>query len=113
VSRAIDRVAADARFQDALKVDGVGIFGISSGGHTALELAGGSRSPAGFMQHCHSSTHLREDFPACVGLITSLKGNIFDGPKVWLAEHVIAHRFSDSTPRHLLQTSISNRFAIS
>jgi predicted dienelactone hydrolase len=100
VSRAIDRVAADARFHDALKVDRVGVYGISAGGHTALELAGASWSPARFAEHCQVSTQLREDFNACVGLMTALKGNIFDGAKLWLAEHVIRHRFSDDTARH-------------
>ena len=100
VSRAIDRVAADPRFRGALNVDRVGVYGISAGGHTALELAGGSWSPAGFMQHCQIATDLREDFPACVGLITALKDNLFDEPKLWLAELVIRHHFSDATPRH-------------
>jgi predicted dienelactone hydrolase len=100
VSRAIDRVAADPRFHDALKVDRVGVYGISAGGHTALELAGGSWSPARFAQHCQQSTQLRADFNACVGLITALKGNLFDGIKLWLAEHAIRRRFSDDTARH-------------
>jgi len=100
VSRAIDRVGADARFHDALKLDKVGVFGLSAGGHTALELAGGSWSPARFAEHCQVSTHLRDDFAACVGLDASLKGNIFDDAKLWIAERVIRHRFADDVARH-------------
>ena len=100
VSRAIDRLAADPRFHDGLRVDRVGIFGISAGGHTVLELVGGSWSPARFAAHCQTATHLREDFPACVGLITSLKGNFLDGARLWIAEHVIRQHFDDDRPRH-------------
>src|SRR5215212_5395711 len=40
VSRAIDAVAADARFAPLLTLDKVGMYGMSAGGHTALSLAG-------------------------------------------------------------------------
>ena len=48
VSRAIDAVAADPRFAPLLSVDRVGVYGVSAGGHTALTLAGGRWSRAGF-----------------------------------------------------------------
>lgn len=94
VSRAIDAVEQDARFRPRLALDKVGMYGMSAGGHTALSLAGGRWSPAGFRQHCES--HIAEDFQACVGLITSLKGNVLDGLKTTLALWVIRYRFSDA-----------------
>jgi predicted dienelactone hydrolase len=51
VSRAIDAVAQDPRFAPLLKLDKVGMYGMSAGGHTALSMAGGLhaalRSPSG------------------------------------------------------------------
>jgi predicted dienelactone hydrolase len=47
VSRAIDAVGRDKRFAPVLRLDKVGVYGMSAGGHTALSLAGGSgRRPA-------------------------------------------------------------------
>lgn len=86
-SRAIDAVAADARFGPRLRLDRVGAFGMSAGGHTALTLAGGEWSPALFARHC--AQHLADDFPACVGLATGLTGGPMDGPKLWLARTVL------------------------
>ncbi|WP_230412151.1 alpha/beta hydrolase family protein [Undibacterium hunanense] len=97
VSRAIDAVGRDTRFASLLMLDKVGIYGMSAGGHTALSMAGGRWSPAGFKQHCEAS--LEEDFQSCVGLITRLTGSMFDGIKKWAAMLVIRHRFSDATPR--------------
>ena len=97
VSRAIDAVGRDARFAPLLKLDRVGMYGMSAGGHTALSLAGGRWSPAAFRQHCE--TDLEGDFQSCVGLITRLTGSAFDGIRKWGALFVIRHRFDDATPR--------------
>jgi len=97
LSRAIDAVAADARFAPLLRLDKVGVYGMSAGGHTALSMAGGRWSPARFMRHCEA--HLAEDFQSCVGLITQLSGDLFDGIKKALALLVIRHRFDDDTLR--------------
>ena len=95
VSRAIDAVGRDARFAPLLSLDQVGVYGMSAGGHTALSMAGGRWSAAGFKQHCEAN--LVEDFQACVGLITHLTGGMFDGIKKWGALAVIRHRFADTT----------------
>ena len=95
VSRAIDVVSQDARFRPLLALDKVGMYGMSAGGHTALSLAGGRWSPASFTRHCESD--IREDFQACVGLATQLRGNFLDGPKTTLALWVIRSRFKDAT----------------
>ena len=103
VSRTIDAVGRDARFAPLLKLDKVGVYGMSAGGHAALSMAGGRWSPAGFKQHCEA--HLVADFQTCVGLITRLNGGILDGLKKALALAVIRHRFdapvmrSHSDPR--------------
>jgi predicted dienelactone hydrolase len=93
VSRAIDAVGRDARFAPLLRLDRVGMYGMSAGGHTALSLAGGRWSPASFARHC--AAHIAEDFPACVGLTTRLRGNFLDATKIWTALMVIGMRFSD------------------
>jgi predicted dienelactone hydrolase len=72
------------------------MYGMSAGGHTALSLAGGRWSPAGFMRHCEAN--LVADFQSCVGLITRLDGGWLDGLKQWGARTVIRARFSDDTP---------------
>lgn len=95
VSRAIDAVAQDARFAPLLRLDRVGMYGMSAGGHTALSLAGGRWSPALFKAHCEA--HIAEDFPSCVGLYASLKGNALDGIKKAVALGVIRQRFDDET----------------
>ncbi|MCE9660554.1 MAG: dienelactone hydrolase [Burkholderiales bacterium] len=96
VSRAIDAIGRDPRFAPLLQLDRVGVYGMSAGGHTALTLAGGRWSPAGFARHC--TAHIAEDFPACVGLFTHLTGGPLDGFKQWLAVKVIASRFDDDRP---------------
>ena len=96
VSRAIDAVGRDTRFAPMLSLDKVGMYGMSAGGHTALSLAGGQWSPAGFARHCEA--HLAQDFQTCVGLITRLTGGAFDGLKQWVALAVIRQRFDDATP---------------
>ena len=96
ISHAIDRVAADPRFA-GLKLDRVGAFGMSAGGHTVLSLAGGAWSPERLRAHCEQ--HLAEDFNACVGLATGLTGGWLDGVKLWLAQRVLNARFTDATPQ--------------
>ncbi|MFZ6653604.1 alpha/beta hydrolase family protein [Undibacterium sp. TJN19] len=97
VSRAIDAVGRDPRFAPLLNLDKVGVYGMSAGGHTALSMAGGRWSPAGFKQHCEAD--LAEDFQSCVGLNTRLTGGMLDGLKKWVALLIIRHRFSDTTMR--------------
>ena len=97
VSHAIDAVGRDPRFAPLLKLDRVGAYGMSAGGHTALTLAGGRWSPARFTRQCEA--HLEEDFQSCVGLYTRLTGGMFDGLKKWLAMAVLRHRFDDETPQ--------------
>jgi predicted dienelactone hydrolase len=97
VSRAIDTVSRDARFSPLLRLDKVGLYGVSAGGHTALSLAGGQWSPARFKRHCE--TYLTEDFQACVGLAAQLTGGMLDGPKREIALMVIRRRFSDERLR--------------
>ena len=97
VSHAIDAVSQDARFAPLLSLDKVGMYGMSAGGHTALSLAGGRWSPALFRDHCVA--HIAEDFPSCVGLTTSLKGNFLDGLKESIAVSVIRNRFDDAQPQ--------------
>jgi predicted dienelactone hydrolase len=93
VSRAIDAMGKDTRFAPLLKLDRVGVYGMSAGGHTALTLAGGRWSPAGMTRHCEAN--IGEDFPACAGLATSLKGDVFDAVRKWMTLSVLAWRFSD------------------
>ena len=97
VSRAIDAIGRDARFAPLVVLDRVGVYGMSAGGHTALTLAGGRWSEAGFARHCEA--HLAEDFNACVGLFTGLTGGVLDGLKLRLARAVIRGRFGDDTPQ--------------
>ncbi|HEY8880928.1 MAG TPA: dienelactone hydrolase [Roseateles sp.] len=97
ISHAIDRVAADPRFAH-LKLDRVGGFGMSAGGHTMLSLAGGAWSPERFRAACEQ--HLAEDFNACVGLATGLTGGVLDGFKLWLAQRVLNWKFGgDAAPQ--------------
>ena len=105
VSRAIDAVGADPRFRALLRLDRVGVYGMSAGGHTALSLAGGRWSPAGFRAHCEA--HIAEDFQACVGLATRLRGNVLDGVKRTIALWVIRARFRDATWRAHTDTRVA------
>jgi predicted dienelactone hydrolase len=95
VTRAIDAVGQDPRFKPLLRLDKVGMYGMSAGGHTALSLAGGRWSPAHLEEHCEA--HIREDFQSCVGLATRLRGNALDGVKETLALWVIRWRLGDAT----------------
>lgn len=97
VSNAIDAVANYEPLAEHLSFDSVGVFGGSAGGHTVLSLAGGQWSDQRFKTHCEK--HIEQDFSSCVGFTTLLKGNWLDGLKIWIAERVIALRFSDETVR--------------
>jgi len=105
MSRAIDRMAADPRFA-GLKLDRVGAYGMSAGGHTVLSLAGGAWSPERLRAHCEKD--MAQDFYTCVGLALRLTGGPLDGFKLWLAQRVLNWKFGgDSTP----QTYEDPRFA--
>lgn len=95
VSRAIDAVARDARFTPLLKLDKVGMYGMSAGGHAALSLAGGRWSPALLKQLCEA--HIAETFASCVGVVTQLHGDAFDWIKIQTALWVLRWRLSDAT----------------
>jgi predicted dienelactone hydrolase len=97
MSHAIDAVGRDARFASRLDLDRVGVYGMSAGGHTALSMAGGRWSRAGFKRHCDA--HIAEDFNSCVGLITRLTGSVFDRLRIAIALAVIDARFADDTPQ--------------
>ena len=105
-SRAIDAVAADARFGPRLQLERVGAYGMSAGGHTALTLAGGRWSPALFALHC--AQNAAEDFNACVGLATGLSGGWFDSTKLWLARTILGLRFGSDDA---LRSHTDARFA--
>ncbi|MBE0621007.1 MAG: prolyl oligopeptidase family serine peptidase [Burkholderiales bacterium] len=94
-SAAIDALKADARLGPVLDVDRVGVYGTSAGGLTALTLAGASWSPANLMRHCLA--HMEEDFPGCVGLTMSLRGNYLDQVKLTAARWFHLLRFDDET----------------
>ncbi|MBC7604439.1 MAG: dienelactone hydrolase, partial [Ramlibacter sp.] len=85
----------DARFAPLLVLDKVGMYGMSAGGHTALSLAGGRWSFAKFRDHCQAN--ISEDFATCVGLTTSLNGDLLDGVKKSVALFIIRNRFDDAT----------------
>lgn len=97
VSQAIDRVAADSRLAPHLRLDAVGVFGGSAGGHTALSLAGGAWSPSRFRDHC--LRHIEQDFSSCVGFLMLRRGDGLDAIKTWAARLVIRARFADETPQ--------------
>ncbi len=105
VSRAIDAVGRDQRLAPLLGLDKVGVYGMSAGGHTALSMAGGQWSRAGFKQHCEAN--LVDDFQSCVGLSTRLTGSAFDGLRKWLALAVIRFRFDDATLRTHLDPRVA------
>ncbi len=98
VSAAIDAVQADARFAPLIDFTRVGVYGTSAGGITALIMGGARWSPQRFQQHCLA--HMEDDFNACVGLVTSLKGNWADGLKTTVARWFHRLRFNDATDHH-------------
>jgi len=95
VSQAIDAMAADPRFAPLLDFHHVGVYGMSAGGLAALTLAGARWSPALLDAHCQA--HLAEDFPACVGLSTSLTGGMLDGMRLAVARRVIHFKLGSQT----------------
>jgi predicted dienelactone hydrolase len=94
ISRTIDAVAADPRFAPLLRLDKVGVYGMSAGGLTALTLGGARWSPAQFARHCDA--HAADDFPTCAGLNAQLNGGLLDGVKVRVAQMVIRQRFASA-----------------
>ena len=54
VTRVIDALAADPRWQAVLKLDRVGVHGMSAGGVTALSLAGAQWRMLDLVQHCQA-----------------------------------------------------------
>jgi predicted dienelactone hydrolase len=94
VSRAIDAIGQDPRFGRLLRLDKVGMYGMSAGGHTALTLAGGRWSPSQLRRHCEA--HLSEDFNSCVGLTARLTGGMLDGLKKTIALSVIRQMLGDT-----------------
>ena len=96
VSEAIDTVASHGKLGPLLRLDRVGVFGGSAGGHTALTLAGGRWSPRRFRDHC--LRNIDQDFSSCVGFTTLQWRDGLDGLKAWAARLIIRLRFSDATP---------------
>jgi predicted dienelactone hydrolase len=94
-SRAIDAVGRDARWASHLKLDRVGFYGMSAGGHTGLSVAGGLWSPGLLKRHCEA--HIAEDFQTCVGLSTRASEGWWGHVKRWVALRVIATRLDDDT----------------
>lgn len=94
-SQTIDAVQSDSRFKPFIDFDHVGVYGTSAGGLTALVLAGGQWSPANFQRYCLA--HMAEDFPACVGLMTRLKGNWGDAFKLLVVGWAYRFWFDDET----------------
>ena len=64
ISRTIDAVASDPRFSSFLRLDRVGIYGVSAGGVTGLALAGGDWSIATLKRHC--AVHVGDDAGFCL-----------------------------------------------
>jgi predicted dienelactone hydrolase len=95
VSRAIDALARDPRFDPLLSLDRVGVYGVSAGGHTALTLAGGRWSPSVLLKHCER--HLSQDFHTCVGLTSRLRGDLLDGTRKLVALNLLRYHLSDRT----------------
>lgn len=110
VSTAIDTIAGNAHLAANLSLDAVGVFGGSAGGHTALSLAGGLWSDQRFKEHCDK--YIAQDFSSCVGFITLLRGNMFDGLKVWFAKQIIATRFRDGEFQHYVDPRIKAAVAM-
>ncbi|MBM5572673.1 MULTISPECIES: alpha/beta hydrolase family protein [Deefgea] len=94
ISSAIDAVAQDSRFAPTLKLDQVGMYGISAGGLTALTLAGGRWAPAKMVQHCNA--HIRDDFNACAGTFFQLNGGMWDWLKIAIVKFILRWRFNDA-----------------
>ncbi len=63
VSRVIDALAADAQWAPRLKLDRVGVHGMSAGGVTGLALAGAQWRLLDLLRHCNA--HLEADIAFC------------------------------------------------
>ncbi len=87
ISQGIDTMLNDARFRPLFDAQKIGLWGMSAGGHTALTLAGGRWSPAQLLAHCEAN--LAEDFTACTGAASQLKGDFLDGIKKTIALFLI------------------------
>ena len=95
VSRAIDALAQRPEWAARLRLDRVGLYGGSAGGHTVLAFAGGRWSGARMVAHCEH--HIAQDFAGCAGFTTRLRGNVLDGPKQWAILNILRLRFNDPT----------------
>ncbi len=93
VTRAIDAVAQDPRFKGVVDTAKVGMYGMSAGGHTALTLAGGKWSPSRLLAHCEK--YIADDFQGCVGLASSLSGNMLDGIRKTMALWTLRSKLDD------------------
>lgn len=93
VSQAIDLLARTPRFAKQLRLDRVGMYGLSAGGHTALTLAGGRWSPSRLVAHCRQ--HIEIDFNACAGLVFAKTGSWLDQIKIVIVHGVLRWRFND------------------
>jgi predicted dienelactone hydrolase len=93
VSQAIDSMLGDTRFAPLFNAKKIGVWGMSAGGHTALTLAGGRWSPAQLLAHCEAN--LAEDFTACTGAASQLRGNFLDGLKKTIAMYLIRWNLRD------------------
>jgi predicted dienelactone hydrolase len=98
VSRSIDTIAADPRFKTLLKLNKVGMYGMSAGGHTALTLAGGRWSPSQLRLHC--AANMTEDFQACAGPDMRLTGGILDGIKTAIVRGINETKLTDAAWYH-------------
>lgn len=64
VSTTIDALSVDRRFAPLLRLDRVGVYGMSAGGGTALAMAGADWSAWTFQQHC--AVHVLDDEGFCL-----------------------------------------------
>lgn len=95
VSQTLDSLAAHPIFSQRIDTKRAGVYGTSAGGFNALALAGGRWSRGNFMRHCLAN--VEQDFHACVGLATTLRGNWLDGIKLAVARAEHRRRFNDDT----------------
>ncbi len=63
ITRVVDALGKAPQWRSALKLDRVGVHGMSAGGMTALTLAGGQWRMLSLIQHCN--THLDQDLGFC------------------------------------------------
>ena len=95
MSAAIDSLQRDPRFASLIDFNQVGAYGSSAGGLKVLTLAGGQWSPANFKRFC--SANMKENFPACMGLIFTLHGDMWDSLKIAVARIAHSLLFNDET----------------